>query len=107
MRLQRSLDGEISGIAIDKRANDQFKKITETGDGNKRPTEYDARANALSAKIARLKALRLARDAAILAAPLPAPVKKAAKTKKRPDIDSAVSLPHWRKGRQAKDQPVG
>jgi hypothetical protein len=71
----------ISGIAINKRANDQFKKTTGTGDGNKRPTEYEVRANALSAKIARLKALRLARDAAILAAPPPAPVKKAGKTK--------------------------
>jgi hypothetical protein len=97
MRLQRSLDGEISGIAIDKRANDQFKKITETGDGNKRPTEYEVRADALSTKIARLKALRLARDAVLRGAPPPAPVKKAGKTKKRPAPSSAVSLSHWRK----------
>jgi hypothetical protein len=99
----------ISSIAINKRANDQFKKLTRIEDGSKGPTEYEVRADALSTKIARLKALRLARDAAILAAPPPpAPVKKkAGKTKKRPAVASAVSLSDWRKGRQAKDQQAG
>jgi hypothetical protein len=96
----------ISNIAINKRANDQFKKLTATEDGKNGPTEYEVRADALSTKIARLKALRLARDAAILAAPLAAPVKKAGKTKKRPAITSAVSLSDWRKGRQAKTQQL-
>jgi hypothetical protein len=95
----------ISSIAINKRANDQFKKLTRTEDGNKGPTEYEVRADALSTKIARLKALRLARDAALRAAP--PPVKKAGKTKKRPAIASAVSLSHWRKARQAKAQQAG
>ncbi len=98
----------ISSIAINKRANDQFKKLTGIEDGSKGPTEYEVRADALSTKIARLKALRLARDAAILAAPPPAPLKKkTGKTKKRPAVASTVSLSDWRKGRQAKGQQAG
>jgi hypothetical protein len=97
----------ISSIAINKRANDQFKKLTRTEDGNKGPSEYEVRAAALSTKIARLKSLRLARDAAIRAAPPPAPVKKTGKTKKRTAPSSAVSLSHWRKARQVKDQQAG
>jgi hypothetical protein len=93
----------MSSISINKRADDQFKKLTRIEDGHNGPTEYEVRADALSSKIARLKALRLARDAAILAAPpAPAPVKKAGKKKKRPAITSAVSLSDWRKSRQAK-----
>ena len=93
----------MSSISINKRADDQFKKLTRIEDGHNGPTEYEVRADALSTKIARLKALRLARDAAILAAPPPAPVKKAGKKKKRPVPSSAVSLLDWRKGRQAKN----
>jgi hypothetical protein len=69
-----------SRVQNSKRANDQFKKLTRTETGRKGPTEYEVRADALSAKIARLKALRLARDAAL--PPTPAPVKKAGKKKK-------------------------
>ncbi len=69
----------MSSIQINKRAEDQFKKLTGIEDGNNGPSEYEVRADALSAKIARLKALRLARDAAILAVPPPVPVKKAGK----------------------------
>ena len=93
----------VPSVSINKRADDQFKKLTRIEDGHNGPTEYEVRADALSTKIARLKALRLARDAAILAAPPPAPVKKkAGKTKKRPAVASAVSLSDWRKSRQAK-----
>jgi hypothetical protein len=88
-----------SSISINKRADDQFKKLTRIEDGHKGPTEYEVRADALSTKIARLKALRLARDAALPAAP---PVKKAGKKKKRPAACPAVSLSEWRKSRQAK-----
>jgi hypothetical protein len=102
---------KISSIQVNKRADDQFKKLTRIEDGNHGPSEYEVRADALSSKIARLKALRLARDAALVAAPppapAPAPVKKAGKTKKRPAPSSAVSLAHWRKGRQAKNQQAG
>jgi hypothetical protein len=66
--------------------------------------EYEAAADALEAKIARLKKLRLARDAAALAAPPKAvAVKKAAgrkklkEQKKRP----AVSLLDWLKKRRS------
>ncbi len=97
----------ISSIAINKRANDQFKKLTRVEDGDKGPSEYEVRADALSTKIARLKALRLARDAAVLAAPPPAPVKKSGKKKKRPAPSPAVSLSDWRKGRQAKGRQAG
>ncbi len=72
-----------SSVQNNKRANDQFKKLTRGETGRKGPTEYEVRAEALSAKIARLKALRLARDAALPPAPpAPAPVKKAGKKKK-------------------------
>jgi hypothetical protein len=97
----------ISSVRINKRANDQFNNLTRVGDGKSGPSEDEVRTDAISAKIARLKALRLARDAALLAAPPPAPVKKAGKKKKRPAIASAVSLSDWRKGRQAKDQQAG
>jgi hypothetical protein len=97
----------ISSILINKRASDQFNKLTGSGDGKNGPTEYEVRADALSTKIARLKALRLARDAAIRAAPPPAPVKKAGKKKKRPAVSSATSLTDWRKSRQAKGQQAG
>jgi hypothetical protein len=94
----------ISSVRINKQANDQFKKLTRTEDGRKGQTEYEVRADAITAKIARLKALRLARDAGTPAAP-PAgvPVKQAGETKKRP----TVSLSHWRKSRQAKGQQGG
>ncbi|MGA8320989.1 MAG: hypothetical protein WB774_09275 [Xanthobacteraceae bacterium] len=84
----------MSSISINKRADDQFKKLTRIEDQG--PSEYEVRADALSSKIARLKALRLARDAAIPAA---APTKKAGKTKKRPAVASAASLLDWRKRR--------
>ncbi len=93
----------MSSISINKRADDQFKKLTRTEDGNKRPTEYEVRADALSTKIARLKALRLARDAVLRAAPPPAPVKKAGKTKSaRPN---AAAGPKSRKNRNPETLP--
>jgi hypothetical protein len=68
----------VPSVSINKRADDQFRKLTRTEDGRKGPTEYEVRADAISAKIARLKELRLARDAAV-AAVAPPPVKKAGK----------------------------
>ena len=98
----------MSSVQVNKQADDQFKKLTRTEDGRKGPTEYEVRADAISAKIARLKALRLARDAGILAAPAPVPaVKKAGETNERPALSSAVSLSHWRKGRQVRKQQAG
>jgi len=61
------------------------------------PSDHETAAADLAAKLARLKELRLARDAAELAAPpKPARAKKAAKKKKSP----TASLSDWLKDRQ-------
>ena len=66
-------------------ANNQFRKLRQAEDGKRAMTEYENAAIANRAKTARLKALRLARDAeeaAAAAAAPPAPVKKKATKKK-------------------------
>jgi hypothetical protein len=77
-------------------ANAQFAKIQRANDAKKATFEYESTAAALRAKTERLKALRLARDAA---APPPAPAapKRKAKTKK-----NAGNLSDWLDG-QAKE----
>src|SRR5580700_10976167 len=97
---------------IKQRANDKFKKLPGMEKGNSALSEYEVRADALATKIARLKALRLARDAAVLAAPPPAPVKKkaskkASKTKKRAPTSPAASSTDWLKNHHAKNQQAG
>ena len=65
-------------------ANSQFRKLRQAEDGKRAMLEYENTAAANRAKTARLKALRLARDAeeaAALAANPPPPKKKAAKKK--------------------------
>jgi len=66
-------------------ANNQFRKLRQAEDGKRAMTEYENNAIASRAKTARLRALRLARDAqeaaAAAAAPPAAPKKKAAKKK--------------------------
>lgn len=67
-------------------ANKEFKKARQAEDGKRAMTEYENAAVASRAKTARLKALRLARDAELAAAaaaapPAPAKKKKAAKKK--------------------------
>jgi hypothetical protein len=60
-------------------ANNQFRKLRQAEEGKRAMTEYENNAIANRAKTARLRALRLARDAeeaAALAAAPPAPVKK-------------------------------
>jgi hypothetical protein len=85
------------------RAGAQFQKLPGVEDDKNAQSEYEAAADALAAKIARLKELRLARDAAALAAPPAAKVKKVRKKKmpikqkKRP----AESLVDWLKSRHA------
>jgi hypothetical protein len=97
---------------INPRAKDKFKKLPGMENGDNARSEYEVRADALTAKIARLKALRLARDAAVLAAP-PAPVKKKAskkkaiKKKKRAPVSPAASLTDWLKNHHAKNQQAG
>ena len=67
-------------------ANKEFKKARQAEDGKRAMTEYENSANANRVKTARLKALRLARDAELAAsaalAPPPAPKKKKAAKKK-------------------------
>ena len=80
-------------------ANIQFKKLQRAEDGKKAMSEYEADAAAVRAKTARLKALRLARDAAeATAAPkaVAAPKKKPAKPKKA----KPATLSAWLKGQQ-------
>ncbi len=77
-------------------ANAQFAKINRANDAKKAMSEYETAAAALRLKTERLKALRLARDAA---APPQAPAapKRKAKTKK-----STGKLSDWLDG-QAKE----
>jgi hypothetical protein len=66
-------------------ANNQFRKLRQAEEGKRAMTEYENAAIANRAKTARLRALRLARDAevaaAIAAAPPPEKKKKASKKK--------------------------
>jgi hypothetical protein len=67
-------------------ANNQFRKLRQAEEGKRAMIEYENTAVANRAKTARLKALRLARDAeeaAALAAAPPAPVKKKKAAKKK------------------------
>jgi len=86
---------------IKQRADAQFRKPPRIEDGNDAQSDYEAAADALAAKIARLKELRLARDAAARAAPPPAPAKKlrAKKKQKKQKKRPAVSLLEWLKSR--------
>ena len=63
-------------------ANIQFKKLQRAEDGKRAMLEYETAATASRAKTARLRALRMARDAELAANPEPAPVKKKAGKKK-------------------------
>jgi hypothetical protein len=80
------------------RADAQFNKLHRLGGGKSAVSEYEAGAAAIAAKTARLRELRLARDAAELAAAPPAAVAvKKVGRKKKP---SGASLSDWLKGRQ-------
>ena len=65
-------------------ANSQFRKLRQAEEGKRAMLDYENSATAMRAKTARLRALRLARDAeeaaAAAAAPPPVKKKKAAKT---------------------------
>jgi hypothetical protein len=71
-------------------ANSQFRKLKQAEDGKRAMLEYESTAAANRAKTARLRALRLARDAeeaaaAALAPPPPPKKKKAPKKEKVAD----------------------
>jgi hypothetical protein len=77
-------------------ANAQFAKMQRAEDAKKATSEYESTAAALRAKTERLKALRLARDAA---APQPQPAAAKRKAKKK---GASGSLSDWLDG-QAKE----
>jgi len=80
-------------------AHVQFDKLQRAEDGKKAMSEYEAEGAAVRAKTARLRALRLARDAANEKVPPPAPApakKKPAKKKK----EKSAKLSDWQKDRQ-------
>jgi hypothetical protein len=72
-------------------ANAQFAKTQRANDAKKATSEYESAAAALRVKTERLKALRLARDAA---APQAAPAAPKRKAKKKSD----ASLSDWLDG---------
>ncbi|HKM87540.1 MAG TPA: hypothetical protein VJX48_02955 [Xanthobacteraceae bacterium] len=80
-------------------SNVQFAKIQRAQDAKKATSEYESTAAAVRAKTEKLKALRLARDAA--APPQPAAPKAKARKK-----DKSGSLSDWLDG-QAKDGRSG
>jgi hypothetical protein len=73
-------------------ANAEFKKAQRAEDGKSAMAEYEAQAAAQREKTARLRALRLARDAA-----MPVPPPKAAAKKKSPKSGKGSSgkLSDW------------
>ena len=75
-------------------ANAEFKKTQREHDAKKAMSEYDAEGAALRAKTERLRALRLARDAA---APTPEPAAKKTKAAKKKKAPSG-SLSDWLDG---------
>ena len=97
----------MSDSLIKRRADAHFSKLPGVDVDKTIMTESEAVAAAVAAKSARLKELRLARDAAEQAAPV-IPVKKAGKKDSRKNSKQndktkrpAVSLSDWLKNRQA------
>ena len=88
---------------IKRRADAHFSSLPGVDVGKTIMTESEAVAAAVTAKSARLKELRLARDAAERAAPA-IPMKKARKKNSKQngkEKPPAVSLSDWLKNRQA------
>lgn len=79
------------------KANAEFKKSLREQDAKKAMSEYDAEGAAVRAKTERLRALRLARDAA-LPKPEPKKSKPAAKTSGKKRGAPPQSLSQWLEG---------
>jgi hypothetical protein len=71
-----------------------LKRAQRAEDGRKAMAEYEAEAVAVRAKTERLRALRLARDAALPPAP-PKPARKPAKAPKASARSSTAKLSEW------------
>jgi hypothetical protein len=77
----------------EKKPNDALRKLAQAEDAKKARAEYDAAAKALDANTARLRALRLEREAAAASA---APPPKAAKKKPAKKAKAAAGkLSDW------------
>src|SRR6266550_1634016 len=78
-------------------AKAQFYKLQRAEDGKKALSEYEAEAVAVRAKTARLRALRLARDAAAqtAAAAQPAVAKKKPAKAAKPAKEKSADLAQW------------
>ena len=79
----------MSSISIKQRAERNFESRRGSRMATAVQSDYEAAADALTAKIARLKELRLARNAAALAAPPP----EENRQKKKPKADQAEKTP--------------
>lgn len=81
------------------KANAQFKKMQRAEDGKKAMSEYEAEAVAIRAKTARLRALRMARDAAAEKAAQeagpPKPAAGAKKTRAKRPTEKSATLSEW------------
>ncbi len=80
-------------------AQKQFAKLQKANDAKQAIADYEADAIALRAKTAKLRELRLARDAEEAALRPPAPVKKVA-AKKKAARAPAGNLADWMKARE-------
>jgi hypothetical protein len=89
--------------SIKRRTFAPVKKRPAFEAGNTALREYEAEADAIEDKIARLKKLRLARDAAALDAPPKAVAakKKPGRKKKPAPVSPAASLSDWLNNRHA------
>ena len=77
-------------------AQAQFAKVQRANDAKKAMADYEAEAVAVRAKTARLKALRLARDAELATTATAAPKTKSAKTRSARSKKAASStLSAW------------
>ncbi|HLH92838.1 MAG TPA: hypothetical protein VKX28_30810 [Xanthobacteraceae bacterium] len=82
-------------------AQGQFAKLQKANEAKQAVADYEAEAVAMRAKTARLRALRLARDAELAATRPPAPVRgKGAATKKKAERKPAGTLADWIKSRE-------
>ncbi len=82
-------------------AQAQFAKLPK-GDAKQAVADYEAEAEAMRAKTARLRALRLARDAELAAAGKPVPGAKKTRAARKPAAAKAAkgNLADWIKARE-------
>jgi hypothetical protein len=84
----------------EKKPNDGLRKLQQAEDAKKAMAEYHAQAAAVDANTERLRALRLAKEAAEAAA-APAKTVKKKSAKKAGEKKSSETLSQWLKGRES------